>query len=177
MRTHTYIGKPAGLIMFSTLLIGPGLAQTTGAEDAWSEYSNSTSPLSFAQYERYDSNRDGRISLPEFTAGKQDERAFREADANQDGWLDQEEYIKAISISGRMAVGDYLGDRWITTRIKSLLLADNVLNGLKIDVDTQGRVVELSGQLSNSAQISRAIEIARRVDGVQVIHNGLQLAH
>lgn len=57
-------------------------------------------------------------------------------------------------------------DTWITTKVKSSLLADTDVAGLDIQVDTVNGVVTLSGQVDQQAQIERATRIARDIDGV-----------
>lgn len=57
-------------------------------------------------------------------------------------------------------------DTWITTKVKSSLLADPDVAGLKIDVDTANGVVALSGQVDQQAQIEEATRIAREIKGV-----------
>jgi hyperosmotically inducible periplasmic protein len=155
-----------------TLLLGLGLSQAPATAAMPQEPAKAPDAGGFA---KYDTNADGRISLEEFRAQKQHERAFTEADGNHDGWLDKDEYVKAVSIAGRMAVADFASDKWITTKVKTMLLKDNVLNGLKIDVDTQNSTVELSGLLESTEQISRAIKVASQVEGVKGIRNDLRL--
>lgn len=154
------------------LLLGLGLPQAPATAATPRESASAPDAGGFA---KYDGNSDGRVSLEEFKARNPHERAFSEADANHDGWLNPDEYVKAVSIASRISVAHYTGDRWITTKVKSLLLMDDVLNGMKIDVDTQDRMVELSGVLENTEQISRAVKVASQVEGVKGIRNDLRL--
>ena len=57
-------------------------------------------------------------------------------------------------------------DTWITTKVKSSLLADTDVAGLDIDVETLNGVVTLSGQVDQQAQIQNATRIAREIEGV-----------
>lgn len=57
-------------------------------------------------------------------------------------------------------------DTWITTKVKSSLLADTDVSGLAIEVETVNGVVTLSGQVEQQAQIDRATQIARDIEGV-----------
>jgi hyperosmotically inducible periplasmic protein len=57
-------------------------------------------------------------------------------------------------------------DTWITTKVKSSLLADTDVSGLDIDVETVNGVVTLSGEVEQQAQIDRAARIARDIEGV-----------
>jgi len=57
-------------------------------------------------------------------------------------------------------------DTWITTKVKSSLLAESDVSGLDINVDTLNGVVTLRGQVENQAQIDTATRIAREIEGV-----------
>ncbi|MBB1088456.1 BON domain-containing protein [Lysobacter sp. SG-8] len=59
-----------------------------------------------------------------------------------------------------------MGDTWITTKVKSQLLADDLTKGTEIDVDTLNGVVHMSGALGSQAEIDKAVEIARSTEGV-----------
>ena len=59
-----------------------------------------------------------------------------------------------------------IDDTWITTKVKSSLLADSDVSGLDIEVETVNGVVTLTGQVDEQAQIDRATEIARDIEGV-----------
>ncbi|QDH71854.1 BON domain-containing protein [Lysobacter alkalisoli] len=59
-----------------------------------------------------------------------------------------------------------VGDTWITTKVKSKLLAHSETEGTEIDVDTLNGVVHLSGALGSQAEIDKAVEIARSTEGV-----------
>lgn len=57
-------------------------------------------------------------------------------------------------------------DTWITTKVKSSLLAESDVSGLDINVDTLNGVVTLQGQVDNQGQIDTATRIARDIEGV-----------
>jgi hyperosmotically inducible periplasmic protein len=57
-------------------------------------------------------------------------------------------------------------DPGLTVEIKTRLLADPMVSGLKINVDTKDRVVTLTGTVSSQAEKARALEIARGVENV-----------
>ncbi|MGY0559247.1 MULTISPECIES: BON domain-containing protein [unclassified Luteimonas] len=57
-------------------------------------------------------------------------------------------------------------DTWITTKVKSSLLADSDVSGLDIEVETVNGVVTLSGQVDEQMQIDRATQIVRDIEGV-----------
>jgi len=60
-------------------------------------------------------------------------------------------------------------DSWITTKVKSELLADSVSKGLDIKVETTGGVVVLTGILATEDAIKHVKDIASRVEGVKSV--------
>ena len=59
-----------------------------------------------------------------------------------------------------------INDTWITTKVKSSLLADSDVAGLDVEVETVNGEVRLSGDVDSQAQIDRAVQIARGIEGV-----------
>jgi hyperosmotically inducible protein len=62
-----------------------------------------------------------------------------------------------------------LSDGWITTQVKSEILADSVVKGFEVSVDTMQGVVILKGTLANQDAISAVRHIAEKVDGVKSV--------
>ena len=58
-----------------------------------------------------------------------------------------------------------------TAVLNAGLLADPAVKGLDPKVETHKGIVQLSGFVENQAQMERAIEIARAVDGVKSVEN------
>ena len=57
----------------------------------------------------------------------------------------------------------------------SALDNDPELRAMQIDVQTQDGVVRLSGFVDSMAQVDRAGELARRVDGVSGVRNSIRV--
>jgi hyperosmotically inducible protein len=72
-------------------------------------------------------------------------------------------------------VGDTIDDTTITTRVKTAMLNDPVVGGLRIDVDTFKGTVTLSGRVKSDAERQQAIALARSVDGVTQVKDALQV--
>lgn len=69
----------------------------------------------------------------------------------------------------------YLDDSVITTKVKSAMLGEASLNSLEIGVETYKGTVQLSGFVSSKAEVQKAGEVARGVDGVLSVKNDLRL--
>jgi len=69
----------------------------------------------------------------------------------------------------------YMGDSWVTTQVKTKILNEPSLKVLQINVETYKSVVQLSGFVDNAASRTKAVEIARSVQGVTSVKNDLQL--
>ena len=65
--------------------------------------------------------------------------------------------------------GDEVSDAWITGKVKSQLLADDVTPGMKIDVDTEDRIVSLKGTVPSLTARNEAIRIASHTKGVRTV--------
>ena len=72
-------------------------------------------------------------------------------------------------------VGETIDDTTTTTRVKTALLNDPAVGGLRIDVDTFKGVVTLSGRVKNQAEKEQAMQLARRIDGVTEVKDALQI--
>ena len=68
-------------------------------------------------------------------------------------------------------VKHHVSDSWITTKVKSELLADSLTKGFDVKVVTTKGVVVLSGQLPNEDAVKRAKELAEKVDGVKSVND------
>ena len=68
------------------------------------------------------------------------------------------------------------GDPGITSAVKAKLLADSMVSGLRIDVDTENGVVTLTGDVKSKAEADRAVMLARNTDGVTRVVNHLKVA-
>ena len=73
------------------------------------------------------------------------------------------------------SVGTAIDDSGITMRVKSAFVADPDVKSLDITVETRKGEVQLSGFVDSQAQIDRAVDIARRTQGVSAVQNKLAL--
>jgi osmotically-inducible protein OsmY len=75
--------------------------------------------------------------------------------------------LGCAAMTGRQSPGEAVSDTSITTKVKTSLLADAVLGGLAIDVDTTDGVVNLNGIVRSEQERQRAIQVAQSVSGVK----------
>jgi len=72
--------------------------------------------------------------------------------------------------------GAWIDDATTTASVKSKLMGNPNTKGTKIDVDTRGDVVTLSGQVASSEEKSLAEELARSTGDVKDVRNQLVVA-
>lgn len=80
-----------------------------------------------------------------------------------------------VTVGCGKTVGETIDDTTITTRVKTAMLNDPNVGGLRIDVDTFKGVVTLSGRVKNQAERDQAIALARTIDGVSEVKDALQV--
>jgi osmotically-inducible protein OsmY len=72
--------------------------------------------------------------------------------------------------------GEVITDAAITAAVKTKLLGDKMVGGLKIDVDTKDGVVTLTGPVHSTAERTEAVRLARTTKGVKSVTNKLVMA-
>jgi hyperosmotically inducible protein len=72
-------------------------------------------------------------------------------------------------------VGEATGDAAVTAKVKAALLAEKGVDGMKINVDTRDGNVVLSGNVPEPAQVERATQVARGIEGVKAVDNQLRV--
>jgi len=82
-------------------------------------------------------------------------------------------FVACASTSKRESAGEYVDDSVITTKVKSLLAADDFLKSFQISVETYKGTVQLSGFVNTQKTVDKAVEIARSVNGVKSVKNSL----
>jgi hyperosmotically inducible protein len=71
--------------------------------------------------------------------------------------------------------GNVITDSWITMKIHSQFIPEDVLEGSDIDVDTNAGVVALKGTVPTEAARARAIALAKATDGVKSVNDQLRI--
>jgi hyperosmotically inducible periplasmic protein len=78
------------------------------------------------------------------------------------------------TLSGELRKGaeqaaEATGDAWLSTKVKTQLLAEKDIDGSAITVKTEGKVVHLTGVLPTQAMKARAILVAETTEGVAAV--------
>jgi len=71
--------------------------------------------------------------------------------------------------------GEYIDDAVITTKVKAAVLNEPTLKSSEVNVETFKGVVQLSGFVSDAADVQKAAETARSVKGVTSVKNDLHV--
>jgi hyperosmotically inducible protein len=71
--------------------------------------------------------------------------------------------------------GAYVDDAWITSKIKSEMVADKTVKARDITVNTSKGIVTLSGTVDSWEESNKAAEIAHSVKGVSEVENNIRI--
>jgi hyperosmotically inducible protein len=78
-----------------------------------------------------------------------------------------------VNAPATTTIGEKVDDTVVTTKVKAALLADEAVKGMDISVKTVGGEVQLTGVVDNKAQMDRAVEVAKGIEGAQRVQNGM----
>lgn len=73
------------------------------------------------------------------------------------------------------STGQYFDDAAITSKVKTAIFNDPNLKVNEIGVETYKGVVQLSGFVSSQAEMNRAVEVARSVNGVRSVKSDMHI--
>lgn len=77
--------------------------------------------------------------------------------------------VGCATTSSRESTGELIDDAAITAKVKSSFVADPLVSGSAIGVETTRGVVHLSGTVSSEQERHRAIQLTQGVAGVKEI--------
>ena len=83
--------------------------------------------------------------------------------------------VGCASTEKQEGTGQYIDDTVITGKVKAALVKDPTTKASEINVETFKGAVQLSGFVSSQAAITRAVELARGVEGVQSVKNDMRI--
>jgi hyperosmotically inducible protein len=120
-------------------------------------------------FDALDANTDQFLSREEAAKQKELAKRFTRFDANKDGKLDVDEYVKAMQDNDKRV----LEDSAITTKVKTALLTEKGVPSMSISVVTYESVVQLSGFVESEEIRDKAGKVASTVSGVKKVQNSL----
>ncbi len=83
--------------------------------------------------------------------------------------------LGCASTSKQEGTGEYIDDTVITTKVKAAVLNEPTLKVAEINVETFKGVVQLSGFVSDAADVPKAAQVARGIKGVTSVKNDLRV--
>jgi osmotically-inducible protein OsmY len=83
--------------------------------------------------------------------------------------------LGCASTPTREGTGEYVDDTVITTKVKAAIFAEPTLKSTEINVETFKGVVQLSGFVSSDADTQKAVEVTRKIKGVESVKNDMRV--
>lgn len=83
--------------------------------------------------------------------------------------------VGCASTAKTEGTGEYIDDSVITTKVKAAILNEPTLKVAEINVETFKGTVQLSGFVNSHADVNRAVEVARGVNGVKSVRNDMRV--
>ena len=84
--------------------------------------------------------------------------------------------VVTLGASSATAQVNTIKDGWLVMKVHSEFVNEDVLSGSNIDVDVKNGVVTLQGTVPTEAARARALELARKNDGVKNVVDELRIA-
>ena len=117
------------------------------------------------------------------TAGKVEQKTKAGAEKTKEGadkaWEKTKEGAGTVADKTKEGVsktGEVITDAWITTRVKSKFVGEDLLKGSDINVDTNDHVVTLKGTVSSGAEHDRAVQLAKETAGITQVVDQLRVS-
>ena len=84
--------------------------------------------------------------------------------------------VLAIGVSAATGQVTAIKDGWLVMKVHSEFVNEDMLSGSNIDVDVKGGVVTLQGTVPSAPARARALELAKKNDGVKSVVDQLKIA-
>jgi osmotically-inducible protein OsmY len=159
-----------------------GVATLTGTVATEADRRKATQLATMPGVSRVDNQLIVDLAAPTGTAGTMKSKAKEGAEKTKEGAAKVGDTTK--SGAGKVAdktkeglskTGEAITDGWITTRVKSKFVGEDLLKDSDINVDTNDHVVTLRGTVMSAAGRARAIEQAKEVEGVHKVIDQLTI--
>lgn len=76
---------------------------------------------------------------------------------------------------GQQSARSYTDDSAITAKVKAKFVEDPVVSAMRLSVETLNGVVQVSGFAKSAEEERRALQLARSVDGVKSVRDGIEV--
>ena len=86
---------------------------------------------------------------------------------------DERKEVRTEAKQATNAAANVIDNAALTTKVKAALLADELVKGTQVNVDSNNGVVTLSGAVDSSAHMQKAEQVAKGVSGVTRVQNDL----
>jgi osmotically-inducible protein OsmY len=139
-----------------------GVATLTGTVATEADRSKATQLATMPGIARVDNQLIVDLSAPTGTAGTLKSNAKEGVDKTKEG----AGVVADKTKEGVSKTGEVITDSWITTRVHSKFVGEDLLKDSDINVDTKDHVVTLKGTVMTAAGRARAVEQAKEVEGV-----------
>lgn len=83
--------------------------------------------------------------------------------------------VGCASTPSQESTGQYIDDTAITTKVKAAIFNDASLKSKEINVETFKGAVQLSGFVAEPGDMSRAVAVAKSVNGVTAVKNDIRV--
>jgi osmotically-inducible protein OsmY len=111
------------------------------------------------------------LSAPTGTSGAMKSTVKEGAEKTKEG----AEKVADKTKEGLSKTGEVITDAWITTRVHSKFVGEDLLKDSDINVDTADHIVTLKGTVMSAAARARAVEQAKEVEGVHKVIDRLTI--
>jgi osmotically-inducible protein OsmY len=166
------------------IAVNNGVATLTGTVQSQAERRKATQLATITGVARVDNQIvvDPSARTTTGTAGTIEKKTKEGAEKTKEGAEKVAEKTKegAVKVGektkeGLSKTGEVITDGWITTRVHSKFVGEDLLKGSDINVDTNDHVVTLKGTVMSAAARARAVAQAKEVEGVHRVIDQLTI--
>ena len=162
--------------------VDAGVARLTGTVATAADRRKATQLATIPGIARVENQLIVDLSAKKSTAGTMKGKAGNAAEKTKEGAERLGEKTKAgaekvvdKTKEGLSKTGEVITDAWITTRVKSKFIGEDLLKNSDINVDTTYHVVTLRGTVMSAAGRARAVAQAKEVEGVHTVVDQLTI--
>jgi len=193
-RIETRIHNDASLKKYTIhVSVDHGVATLTGTVPTEADRAKATRAATVPGVTRVDNQLIVDLAATKGTMGKVEDKTKKAAEKTKEGaekaadktkegadkvWDKTKEGAGTVADKtkeGLSKTGEVITDGWITTRVKSKFVGEDLLKDSDISVDTNNHVVTLTGTVMSAAGRARAVAQAKEVEGVHQVVDRLTI--